>query len=255
MIGSIVGDIVGSAYEFSPTKDMDFPLFTDECRFTDDTVLTASTAFSLLTDGDYAQNYRIFGRLYPRAGYGERFNKWLIESDGQPYGSWGNGSAMRVSPIGFALSTEDEVLKEAEKSARVTHDHPEGIKGAQAVALAVFLARSGADRKQIRCELTDRFNYDLTRTPDEIRPSYSFDVSCQGSVPEAIICGLHGVDWEQAVRLAVSLGADADTQACIAGGLAQALTGPPPEDVITKSRALLPEHLLEILDDFSAEFD
>jgi ADP-ribosylglycohydrolase len=255
MIGAIAGDIVGSVFEFQPTKRTDFPLFSDRCIFTDDSVLTLATAFSLMTDGDYAANYRLFGRLYPLAGYGGNFNRWLGSNDPQPYNSWGNGSAMRVSPVGFFLDDADDVLAEAEKSAAVTHNHPEGIKGAQAVALGIFLARTGADADTIRAELTQRFGYDLARTTDEIRPRYSFEVSCQKSVPEAIICFLESSDWEQAVRLAVSLGGDADTQACIAGGLAQAAFGLPGDEVIRVTRSILTEHMVKILDDFEEALD
>jgi ADP-ribosylglycohydrolase len=253
MLGAIAGDIIGSPFEFSPVKTTDFLPFGAGSRFTDDTVLTVATAFSLLTDGDYGQNYRIFGRLYPQAGYGESFQQWLQEMDAPAYGSWGNGAAMRVSPIGFALDSEEEVLAEAGRSAAVTHDHPEGIKGAEAVALGVFLARQGAEAGQIRREITDRFAYDLERTTAEIRPGYKFEVSCQDSVPEAIICFLEGGDWLTAVRLAVSLGGDADTQACIAGALAQARFGLPAE-VENKARDFLPDHMLEIVEDFSANF-
>ena len=252
MIGAIAGDIIGSPYEFQPIKTVDFEVFTADCRFTDDTVLTAATAFSLMTDGDYAQNYRIFGRLYPMAGYGASFKQWLAKDNPVPYGSWGNGSAMRVSPVGFLLDDEAAVLREAERTANITHDHPEGIKGAQAVAMAVFLARQGADAETLRAEITGRFGYDLTRTPDEIRPAYKFDVSCQGSVPEALICALAGNHWLEAVKLAVSLGGDADTQACIAGAVAQARFGGIPEDMDSRARGALPDNLLEIVVDFEA---
>jgi ADP-ribosylglycohydrolase len=254
MLGAIAGDIIGSAHEFCPTKTTDFSLFTEASKFTDDTVLSAATAFSLLTDGDYAENYRIFGRLYPLAGYGAGFKKWLTSKEAAPYNSWGNGSAMRVGPIGFAFENEDDVLREAEKSAAVTHDHPEGIKGAQAVALGILLGRQGADPAQIKKEITGRFGYDLDRTVKEIRPGYSFDVSCQGSVPEAIICSLEAQDWEESVRLAVSLGGDADTQACMAGALAQARFGVVPFEIELKARKMLPDHLLEVVEDFENKF-
>ena len=254
MLGAIAGDIIGSAHEFCPSKTMDFPLFTEASKFTDDSVLTVATAFSLLTDGDYAENYRIFGRLYPLAGYGGHFKEWLAGKDSQPYNSWGNGSAMRVGPVGFAFDTPEEVLAEAERSAAVTHNHPEGIKGAQAVALGVLLARQGAEPAQIKKEITERFGYDLDRTVKAIRPEYSFDVSCQGSVPEAIICFLESGDWEDAVRLAVSLGGDADTQACMAGVLAQARYGGLPSEIELTTRRMLPEHLLEIVVDFENKY-
>ena len=250
MIGAIAGDMVGSTREFHGVKTTDFPLLPEGSRFTDDTVLTVATAFSLMTDGDHAANYRLFGRLYPLAGYGQRFRDWLQAPRPEPYNSWGNGSAMRVSPVGFLLDEEEDVLTEAARTAAVTHDHPEGVKGAQAVALGVWLARRGADRETIKGELAGRFGYDLDRATGDIRPGYAFDVSCRGSVPEAVICFLEADDWETAVRLAVSLGGDADTQACIAGGLAQAAWGPPPDQVVARVRHLLPDHLRDILDDF-----
>ncbi|MBU8871852.1 MAG: ADP-ribosylglycohydrolase family protein [Gemmatimonadales bacterium] len=254
MIGAIGGDIIGSPYEFNPIKTTDFPLFSSESKFTDDTVLTLATAFTLMTDGDYSENYRIFGRLYPLAGYGLRFKEWLTGDDPRPYNSWGNGSAMRVSPVGFGLNDEKDVLQEAERSAMVTHDHPEGVKGAQATALAIFLARKGADAETIRKELTGRFAYDLDRTVAEIRPDYSFTESCQETVPQALVCALEADDWEDAVRLSVSLGGDADTLACIAGGVAEALGGQVPEDAARRIKEILPEDLLEILEDFPITF-
>ncbi len=252
MLGAIAGDIIGSPHEFDAVKDTGFTLFTEGCRFTDDTVLTAATAFSLMTDGDYAENYRIFGRLYPLAGYGAAFKEWLEAEEPVPYGSWGNGSAMRVSPIGFALDDEAEVLAEAKRSAIVTHDHPEGVKGAQAVALAVLRARQGMAPADLRAELTERFGYDLDRTADDIRPAYAFDVSCQGSVPEALVCALEGDDWEACVRLAVSLGGDADTQACVAGAVAQARFGGVPAEIEDRVRTILPRHVLDIVEDFES---
>src|SRR6185436_11721179 len=196
MLGAICGDIIGSVYEHHPIKTIAFPLFGPRSRFTDDTVMTAATAAALLGDLSYEQAYREYGRRYPNAGYGGAFRRWLDTADPQPYGSWGNGSAMRASPIGWARNSADEVLEEAARSAGVTHDHEEGIKGAQAVALGVFLARTGASKDDIRDELAGRFSYDLGRTIDEIREEYTFDVSCQGSVPEAITAFLESDDWE-----------------------------------------------------------
>nr|MEE4266745.1 ADP-ribosylglycohydrolase family protein [Candidatus Krumholzibacteria bacterium] len=250
MIGAIAGDIAGSTFEFQPTSRLDIPFFAPQSRFTDDTVLTVATAFTLLTDGDYAANYRLFGRVYPLAGYGQSFRKWLGSDDPQPYNSWGNGSAMRVSPVGYFLDEEKDVLAEAARSAEVTHNHPEGVKGAQAVALGVFLARRGEDKDTIRQELGSRFGYDLARTTDDIRPGYRFDVSCQGSVPEAIICFLEAGTWQEAVSLAISLGGDADTQACIAGALAEAALGPVDQTIEEQVRTMLPEHLLQVVDEF-----
>jgi ADP-ribosylglycohydrolase len=230
VLGVIVGDVVGSVYERRPAPGPDFqPLFAPEARFTDDTVLTVATAEALRTDGDYAAAYRRWGRRFPHAGYGGSFRAWLGRHDAGPYGSWGNGSAMRVAPVGWAFDTVEEVLAEAARSAAVTHDHPEGIRGAQAVALAVLLARQGAEREALRAEVAARSGYDLARTVEGIRPGYGFDVSCAGSVPEAIVAFLDAGSVEDAVRLAVSLGGDADTQAAIAGGIAEAFFEGVPE--------------------------
>lgn len=250
MIGAIAGDVIGSVHERAPTKTTDFPLFTPASRFTDDTVLTVATAHAILTATPYENAYRRFGRRYPDAGYGGMFREWLRAAEPRPYNSWGNGSAMRVSPVGFAFDSADAVLREAERSAAVTHDHPEGVRGAQATALAVYLARTGAMKEEIREELTDRFGYDLRGRIDTIRPDYTFDVSCQGSVPEAIIAFLESEDVEDAIRLAVSLGGDADTQAAIAGGIAEAYYGEVPEAIVEPMRARLPADLLEVIDAF-----
>jgi ADP-ribosylglycohydrolase len=237
MLGAIAGDIIGSVYEHRPTKTPDFrPLISGASHFTDDTVLTVATADAILGDGDYASAYRRFGRRHPNAGYGKSFRHWLHTPDAGPYGSWGNGSAMRVSPVGWAFDSESEVLAEAERSAAATHDHAEGIRGAQAVALAVYLARHGVGNEAIRSEIAARFGYDLARTVEEIRPGYRFQVSCQESVPEAIAAFLDSTGFEDAVRLAISLGGDADTQAATAGSIAEAAYGGVPEPI---SRAAL----------------
>ena len=254
MIGAIAGDIIGSVYEHHPIKTKKFTLFDPQCYFTDDTVLTVAVADAILTGSPYVDSIRKFGQRYPGAGYGGTFYHWLFSEDSGPYNSWGNGSAMRVSPVGFAFSTEDEVLGHSRMTAEITHNHPEGIKGAQAVALGVLLARQGAEPAQIKQEITDRFGYDLERTVKAIRPEYSFDVSCQGSVPEAFICFLEGGDWEETVRLAVSLGGDADTQACMAGVLAQARFGAVPSEIELTTRRMLPPHLLEIVVDFEDKY-
>lgn len=254
MLGAIAGDIVGSVFEGSGRKETDFPLFSPRSTFTDDTVLTIAVAAVLLDGGDYASSLRHYGRKYPDRGYGGSFYQWLHDDSLGPYNSWGNGSAMRVSPVGFAAKTIEEVLNDAERSAIVTHNHPEGVRGSQATALAVFLARHGASKSEIRHELTERFGYNLKRTVDEIRPGYMFDVSCQGSVPEAIICFLDSSDFEGAIRLAVSLGGDADTMACIAGGIAEAFYGGVPDVIATEVRNRLSEDLLDIVDRFRTRF-
>jgi ADP-ribosylglycohydrolase len=217
VIGAIAGDIIGSVYEASPIKCTDFPLFSPASQFTDDTVLTIAVAAAILDDRPYGEVLRDFGLRYPDAGYGGSFLTWLFTPDAGPYASWGNGSAMRVSPVGFAYADEVSVLEQAGRSAAVSHDHPEGIKGAQAVALAVFLGRRGATKDSLRVTLVRRFGYDLRRTVDEIRPTYLFDVSCQGSVPEAIVALLDSAKWESAVRNAVSLEGGSDAMAYIAG--------------------------------------
>ncbi len=251
MLGAIAGDVIGSVFERFPTKSKDFPLFSRYSTFTDDTVLTVAVAYSILTKTDYTTSLKMFGQKYPHAGYGGYFYQWMFSSDSRPYNSWGNGSAMRVSPVGFAFSSIENVLNEAGKSAEVTHNHPEGIKGAQAVALAIYLARTGKRREDIRKEISDRFGYDLNRTTDEIRPYYHFDVSCQGSVPEAILSFLESEDFEDAVRRAISLGGDSDTLACMAGGIAQAYYKEVPQEIISNIRSRLPEEFLAIIDEFN----
>ena len=254
MLGAIGGDIVGSVYEGRPIKTTDFALFSPRAHFTDDTVLTVAVAHAILENVGYAASLKIFGRRYPHAGYGGSFGRWLFSGKSTPYYSWGNGSAMRVSPVGFAFETEDTVLREAERSAAVTHNHPEGIRGAQATALAVFLAGKGATRDTIRRAVSTRFGYDLSRTLADIRPGYRFDVSCPGSVPESIIAFLESESYEGAIRNAVSLGGDSDTMACIAGGIAQAFYGEVPSTIEREIRARLPEDLVGVVDRFNEKF-
>jgi ADP-ribosylglycohydrolase len=209
ILGAIAGDIIGSPYERRPMKRTDFPLFTDRSRFTDDTVMTVATAHAIVTGTAYEAAYLHFGRRYPNAGYGGAFKAWLLSETPEPYSSWGNGSAMRAAPVGWAFDDVDTVLREAERSAAPTHDHPEGVKGAQAVALAVFMARIGLSKGEIRDDLQARFGYALERTVEEIRPDYTFDVSCQGSVPEAIVaarCGSRCRSEETATRRGASRG-------------------------------------------------
>jgi ADP-ribosylglycohydrolase len=254
MIGVIAGDVIGSVHEHGLMKSTDFPLFDPLCRFTDDTVLTVATAYAILTGTPYEVAYRDFGRRYPHAGYGGSFYGWLLAEEPRPYGSWGDGSAMRVAPVGLAFGSIHEVLREAERSAAVTHNHAEGVKGAQATALAVFMARSGASKDELRADLTRRFGYDLHRTVDQIRPDYEWDVSCQRSVPEAIVAFLDSSDVEDAIRLAVSLGGDADTQAAIAGGIAEAFYKRLPDGIISAVRERLPQGFIEIVDAFTQAF-
>jgi len=243
VVGAIIGDIVGSIYEHHNIKRTDFPLFGRSCRFTDDTVLTVAVADAILCGAPYAEKLREWHALYPHAGYGGSFRRWASTPGAGPYNSWGNGSAMRVSPVGYAFDTIGSVLDEAASSAAVTHNHPEGIKGARAVAAAVFMARTGSSKDDIRHFVESEFDYDLTRTIDGIRPSYRFDVSCQGSVPEELIAFMESADFEDAVRKAVSLGGDSDTIACIAGAVAGAFYGGVPGGIRARALAHLDDRL------------
>jgi len=250
MLGSIAGDIIGSVYEWQRIKTTDFPLFHSNSVFTDDTVMTIATASSILNQIPYVQSYKDYGRRYPGRGYGDRFQAWLLSDSMEPYNSWGNGSAMRVSPVGFAYETVEEVLEQAKRSAEVTHNHPEGIKGAQATALSIFLARKGYDKHAIRKEISERFAYNLNRSIQNIRPYYCFSESCQQTVPEAIIAFLDSDDYEHAIQLAVSLGGDSDTLACITGGIAEAYYKMIPEFIVAETKKKLPKEFIEIIDRF-----
>ena len=234
IIGAIAGDVIGSAYEFNPTRDHDFELFTPKSTFTDDTVLTMANALWLLEDEQHTPERLVnimldMCRKYPDRGYGGRFARWIYDSNPQPYDSFGNGSAMRVSPIGYYANSLDEALALAKVSAEVTHNHPEGIKGAQATAAAIFLARQGKTKQEIRDYVEKTFGYDLSRTLEEIRPTFTFDETCQHTVPEAITCFMEGKDYEDVVRLSVALAGDADTIAAIAGSISSAIDEVPNE--------------------------
>ena len=254
MIGAIAGDIIGSIYEFNQIKTKDFPLFSEDCTFTDDSVLTVAVADAILSGGSYLESVKRIGQRYPDSGYGGRFIGWLLSDDYSPYNSWGNGSAMRVSPVGFAYNTQEEVLRQAKKSAEITHNHPEGIKGAQATALAIFLARTGSGKEDIRSRITRMSGYNLDRTVDDIRPSYRFNESCQETVPEAIVAFLDSDSYEDAIRNAVSLGGDSDTLACITGGIAEAFYEGVPEEITDRVKEILTPDLLEITERFCEKY-
>lgn len=254
MLGAIAGDIVGSVYENLRTQRKDFRLFTPVSTFTDDSVLTIAVADAILTGCDYGPVIKSYARRHPLRGYGSRFLVWMASPAMKPYNSFGNGSAMRVSPVAHAFTSEEEVLDQAKRTAECTHNHPEGVKGAQATALAVFLARCGADKERIRHEIESRFGYDLGRTIDEIRPDYRIDLTCQGSVPEAIIAFLDSSSFEDALRNAVSLGGDADTQACIAGAIAEAHYRTIPAPILLKIRKRLPKSLWQTALEFTRRF-
>lgn len=250
MLGAIIGDIIGSVYEFEPIKTKEFPLFSPGCHPTDDTIMTVAvglvTAASDCTDEerykrDLVKFMRLLGREYPDAGYGKRFVRWLEEGDGVSYHSYGNGSAMRVSPIGWRAQTLEEAERLARWSAEVTHDHPDGIRGAQAVAAAVYLARTTHDKKRIRGHIASYY-YPMEFRLDKIRSAYRFDATCPGSVPQAIVSFLESTGYEDAIRNAVSPGGDADTQACIAGAIAEAYYGIP-ADIQKQGIACLDDRL------------
>lgn len=260
MFGAILGDIIGSPYEFDQgSKRKEFPLFSELSTFTDDTVMTLAVAEAFLDmePGEAEEKTRqrlvrymqYWGERYPNAGYGARFSWWLFSGDTKPYNSCGNGSAMRVSSAAWLFNDFDTVRKMARISAEVTHNHPEGIKGAEATACAIFLARTGYTKAEIKEYSKILFEYDLDRTCDEIRPQYFHKESCQETVPEAIISFLEGEDFEDVIRTAVSLGGDTDTLACIAGSMAEGFYGVP-EELKKKCRAWLPKDLAKILKRF-----
>lgn len=255
MLGAIIGDTVGSIYEFHNHRSVEFPFWGKGCTYTDDSVMTIAVADWILrgAGNDLTETLRHWGNAYPGRGYGGRFAYWLTARDPQPYNSWGNGSAMRVAACGFAAKTLAEALDLAKRSAEVTHNHPEGIKGAQATAEAIFMARNGADKNSIRRAIAKDFGYNLSQTCDQIRPVYDFDESCQGTVPQAIIAFLESKDYENAIRLAISLGGDSDTLACITGGIAEAAYGIPPE-IRVAALAYLDNPLRKVLEDFEAKF-
>lgn len=244
MLGSIAGDIIGQPYEGMRhnIRTTDFALFTPRSHFTDDSVLTAAIADAILSGRPYGEKLKEYYSYYPHAGYGGGFKHWARSGATEPYNSFGNGSAMRVGPVGWAFDLLDEVLEQAKKSAEVTHNHPHGIKGAQAVAAAIYLARTGSSKDQIRADLEDGFGYDLSETIDNLRTWYALDydplyISCQKSVPATLIAFLDSDGFEDAIRKVVSIGGDTDTLACITGSIAQAHYGIPNslrDEVISK---------------------
>lgn len=261
MYGALLGDMIGAPYEFDRgKKTKEFPMFSRGSEFTDDSVMTVAVAEALLDAFPAAEDdwtelrlvnlMRKWGRTYPNAGYGTRFYRWLREKDPQPYGSYGNGSAMRVSAAGWLYDTLEKTEHMAELTAKVTHNHPEGIKGAVVTAGCIFLARTGADKDQIRA-YAEKKGYDLSRTCDEIRPGYHHVESCQQTVPEAVTAFLEGKDFEDVIRTAVSLGGDCDTLTCIAGSIAEAFYGVP-EWMKAECRKRLPDDMLAVLDRFEA---
>ncbi len=254
MLGAIAGDIIGSVYEGNNIKTTDFPLFSEGCHFTDDTVLSVAIADCVLNNHNYKNKLKEYYSYYPYAGYGFSFHFWARSNSARPYNSWGNGSAMRVSPVGFAYDTLEDVLIQAKKSAEVTHNHIEGIKGAQATASAIFFSRNRVSKAEIKQFIEKTFNYRLDEPIDEIRRYYTFDVSCQGSVPQAITAFLESNDYEDAIRKAISIGGDSDTIACITGGIAQAFYNGVPRNIKEKVLDMLDERLRTITIEFTERF-
>jgi ADP-ribosylglycohydrolase len=255
MIGAIAGDIIGLVHETRQIKTKDFPLFGRFSRFTDDIVLTVAVADCLINQKDYVETLQKYGRKYPKKKYGSRFYNWFSNENPTPYNSFGNGSAMRLSSIGFFFNTIEEVLFHAGKSASITQNLPEGIKGAQAVAVTVLLAKNSKTKCEIKTFITETFGYNLNKTLAEIRETYQFDVTCQGSVPESIISFLESDNYEDAIRNAISLGGESDTMPCIAGGIAQSFYKKIPNEIITETRKRLNEEFLEIIDIFEQKTD
>ena len=255
ILGAVIGDIVGSTHEFLQTKSIEFDFYTDNNHCTDDTVMTIAVADWLLSAPQPINNtmlpaiMRKWGKMYQWAGYGGMFRRWLLspyEADQQPYNSFGNGAGMRVSACGFFAKSLDEALELAKLSAEVSHNHPEGIKGAQAIASAIFFARQQKSKEEIRTYIERAFDYDLQRSCDTIRPDYEFNETCQGSCPEAIIAFLDSTDFESAIRLAISLGGDSDTIGAMTGGIAAAYYGIP-NKLAQKALDYLPEDMIEVI--------
>lgn len=251
MIGAIIGDIIGSQFEFinytsknMMFKDYKFYMFTEKCKPTDDSTLTIAVLDCLINKKPYPETFKDYAKKYPNAGYGSSFIQWVDREGYEPYESYGNGSAMRVSPVAYFFDTVEDVLAEAQKSAMPTHNHPEGIKGAQAIALAVYYARKGESKDFIKNQIIERFGYNLNRTLDDIRPTYEFSATCQLTVPEAIIAFLESENFEDCIRKAISIGGDSDTIACMAGAIAEAYYGIENIDhrIVDSAMALLSYH-------------
>jgi ADP-ribosylglycohydrolase len=249
MLGAIIGDIVGSIYEWDNHRSKDFPLFGPGCDYTDDSVCTVALADALLTGVDPARHLQAWCRRHPGRGYGGMFADWIDQPEPVPYNSFGNGAAMRVSAAGWLAGEAVAVAALANRITAITHNHPEGLKGARATAHAIFRARQGADADQVRDEIVTLFGYDLSRTVDEIRPGYRFNESCQRTVPEALVCALTATGFEDAIRNAISIGGDSDTVAAIAGSVAEALFGIPAA-IRAKARGYLPGDMLGVLERF-----
>ena len=260
MLGAVIGDIAGSRFEWKNTKSKEFAFFAPECRITDDSVMTLAVARAILDSegrrdrlgAEAVRCMQSFGRRWARGCYGGSFSRWLMSEQPRPYGSWGNGSAMRVSACAWAASSLEDALDMARRVTEVTHDHPEGIKGAEAVTASIWLARQGGSREDIRRHIEEHY-YPLDFTLDDIRPGYRFDVSCQGSVPQAVEAFLESEDFEDAVRNAISLGGDSDTIGAMAGSIAEAFYGIP-RTLRDKALEYLPAELNDVVKEFEASY-
>ena len=255
MLGAIIGDVIGSVHEGAGTKTKDFPLFVPRSTFTDDSVLTIAVAEWILTGQNLVDLLHTYTDAYPGRGYGGMFQQWASAHVREPYNSFGNGAAMRVSPVGFAFETMEEVLVWSKRSAEVTHNHPEGIRGAQATAAAIYLARRVQDKDQIRRTIESQFEYDLSARLEQIRPTYGFDETCQRTVPQALAAFFESTSYEDAIRNAISLGGDADTLACITGGIAEAYYGGAPQHLAAPVLAMLDKRLVAVIERFREHFD
>ena len=254
LLGAALGDLIGSRFEWNNYKGTDFELCHPACDFTDDSVLTFALAEALLRGEPYGAALHRYGRAYPGRGYGGNFRRWLASDEPQPYGSYGNGSAMRVSPMGWAFDSLEATLEAARDSAAPSHDHPEGIKGAQAVAAAIFMARHDRTKPEIAAYLSETFGYALDQPLDDIRPGYRFDVTCQGSVPQAIRAFLESEDYESSIRLAISIGGDSDTIACITGSIAYAAYRHIAPELLAFAEEKLDDHLLGVAQEFDQRY-
>lgn len=255
MLGAIAGDIIGSVYEFDSLKpDYDFPLFAEDSIFTDDTALTVALADSILSGTDYKTKLLEYYHLYPDCSYGLRFGDWANSDNPQPYNSWGNGSAMRVSPVGWAYNDLETVLLKAKASAEVTHNHPEGIKGAQATAASIFLARTKISKNEIKAFVEKTFNYNLDLDIEDLRKNYQFNESCQDTVPQAIFTFLVSDSFEDSIRKAIYIGGDSDTLTAINGSITEAFYGGVPEEIKAEVYKRLDERLENIIDRFVRKF-
>jgi ADP-ribosyl-[dinitrogen reductase] hydrolase len=255
MIGAVAGDIIGSIYEWDNHRSKDFPLFKDECFFTDDTVCTVALADCLMSGGDSTKYLQDYCRKFPNRGYGGMFNQWIDYKNPAPYNSYGNGAAMRISPVAFALNDWEQIEKKTIEFTEVTHNHPLGIAGALATSEAIFKAKTATDKSFLVDILTKYYpTFDMTETVDSLRKHYQFNETCQGTVPQALICVIYSTDFEDAIRNAISIGGDSDTLACIVGGIAEAYYKGVPNNIQAQVFNRLPPSFVEVITKFKETY-